>query len=154
MQAKFVMWCRISGRNLCKKFWFMQAKFVMWCRLRTCSWCIKLQLMCHPILARALTNGVQQLIHSAPSVFFAKNHRSEVAVMLKMKLKQPILRGFPGYWWLFWMQHLSRYSTRLFEEERKRWTIPIFDHFRLVNIEQVLDMITFTVNWGSLYKLF
>ena len=34
-------------------------------------------------------------------VLGAKNHKSEVAVMLKTKLKRHILRELPGYWWLF-----------------------------------------------------
>ena len=74
--------------------------------------------------------------------------------MLKTKLKRPILREFPGYWWLFWTQNLSCYGARLFEEEKRRWTILIFDRCRLVNLEQVLDTIIVIVYWGSLYKLF
>ena len=46
----------------------------------------------------ALTIGVQQPVHSATSVFPAKNRRSEIAVTLRTKLKSPILREFPaGY---------------------------------------------------------
>ena len=60
-----------------------------------------LRLMSHPIQARAPMNGFQQLVEYALSVFPTKNHRSEVEVMLKTKLKRPILREFPGYWWLF-----------------------------------------------------
>ena len=36
-----------------------------------------------------------------PLSLSCKNHRSEIAVTLKMKLKRHILREFPGYWWLF-----------------------------------------------------
>ena len=55
-----------------------------------------------------------------------------VAVMLKTKLERTIFREFLGYWWPFWMQHLLRYGTRVFEEERRCQTILIFDRFRLV----------------------
>ena len=57
---------------------------------------------------------------SAPSVFPAKNRRSEIAVTLKAKLKWTIFREFPGYLWLFWTQHLSRCGARLVEEERRK----------------------------------
>ena len=69
-------------------------------------------------------------------------------------------REFPGYWWLFWTQHLPRYDARLVEEERKkeerrrRWTIVSFDRFRLATLEQFLYISTATIDWGSLYKLF
>ena len=76
--------------------------------------------------------------------------KESVAVTLKTKLKRTIYREFPGYWWPFWTQHLSRYGARLFEEERRRWTILIFDRFRLVVLEQVLDTITVTV-YGAAY---
>ena len=29
-------------------------------------------------------------------------------------------REFPGYWWLFQMQHLSHYGTRLAAEEERK----------------------------------
>ena len=76
--------------------------------------------------------------------------KESVAVTLKTKLKRTIFREFPGYWWPFWTQHLSRYGARLFEEERRRWTILIFDRFRLVVLEQVLDTITVTA-YGAAY---
>ena len=57
-------------------------------------------LMSHPRTC-ALTNGVQQPAPSPPSVFPAKNRRSEIAVALKAKLKWTIFREFPGYWWFF-----------------------------------------------------
>ena len=64
-----------------------------------------------------------------------KNHRSEIADTLKMKLKRHIIREFLCYWWLFWMQHLSRYGARLFEEERRRrWTILTYDYFRFATL--------------------
>ena len=44
---------------------------------------------------------------------------SYVAVTLKTKFEMHTAREFPGYWWLFRMQHLSRYSARLVEERRK-----------------------------------
>ena len=50
------------------------------------------------VIASALTNGVQQLIHSALTI---ENRWSYVEVTLKTKLKSTILREFPGYWWLF-----------------------------------------------------
>ena len=79
--------------------------------LRNCGWCV---IQC------TLTNSVQQPVCSAPSVFPTKIRRSEVAVMLKIKLKRPILREFPGYWWLFKTQHLLHHGIRLFKEERKK----------------------------------
>ena len=39
------------------------------------------------------------------------------------------------------------------EDKNRRWTIPSFDHFRLVTLEQFPYTITATVDWGSLYKL-
>ena len=39
------------------------------------------------------------------------------------------------------------------KKKLRGWTILIFDHFRLVNLEQVLDTIDVTVGWGSTYKL-
>ena len=103
--------------------------FVMRYCPHNCGWCV-IRTRVH-----ALTNGIQQPVCSAPSVFPAKNYRSEVAVMLKTKLKRHILRGFPGYWWLFWTQHLSHYSSRLFEE--RRWTILTFDRFQLCHFKIV-----------------
>ena len=86
---------------------------------------------------------VQQLAHCPLSL----PRKESVAVTLKTKLKRTIFREFPGYWWPFWTQHLSRYGARLFEEERRRWN---FDRFRLVVLEQVLDTITVTV-YGAAY---
>ena len=54
-----------------------------------------LRLMRH-ILARAPTNGVQQL--SAKSTL---DRWSYVAVTLKTKFEMHIPREFSGYWWLF-----------------------------------------------------
>ena len=79
---------------------------------RNCDWCV-----IHTHVHRRMASNSQYALppRSSPQ----KNHRSEVAVMLKTKLKRHILREFPGYWWLFWMQLLLRYGARLFEEERR-----------------------------------
>ena len=115
-----------------------------------------LRLMRHPCTC-ALTKGFQQPVCSAPSVFHAKNRRSEIAVTFKMKLKRHILREFTGYWWLFWTQHLMCYSARLFEEERRierrTWTILIFDCFRFATLKQLLHIAIITADWGRLYNL-
>ena len=50
--------------------------------------------MRHPVLACAPTNGFQQLVQYAPSLFPAKNRRNEVTVMLKTKLKDPSSENF------------------------------------------------------------
>ena len=110
--------------------------FVTRCRPRTCGWCV--------IRARAPTNGVQQLTHSAPTI---EKRWSYVAVTLKTKRKSTIPREFPGYWWLFRTQHLSRYSARL-AEERRRWTILIFDCFRFATLKQLLHFAIITADWG------
>ena len=56
-------------------------------------------------LARAPTNGVQQLVHALCPLSLPRKKKiagvRPVAVMLKTKLKRPIIRKFPGYWWLF-----------------------------------------------------
>ena len=70
--------------------------FVTRCRPSTCGWCV--------IRARAPTNGVQQLVHSAPTI---EKRWSYVTVTLKTKFGMHTPSEFPGYWWLFWMQHLS-----------------------------------------------
>ena len=62
-------------------------------------------------------------------------------------------REFPGYWWLFRTQHLSRYSARLAEERRRRWTILIFDRFRFATLKQLLHIAITTADWGRFYKL-
>ena len=38
----------------------------------------------------------------------------------KQTQKDHIFREFYDYWWLFQMLHVSRYGTRLVEEERKK----------------------------------
>ena len=76
--------------------------------------------------------------------------------MSKTKLKKTNLKEFPGCWWLFWMQHFSRYGARLVELRKKEEDdqfCMILDRFRLVILEQVLDTITVTVDRGKLYKL-
>ena len=66
-------------------------------------------------------------------------------------------REFPGYWWLFWMQHLLRYSARLVEKRRKKM---MYDsnfrpfqvcHFKIVTTHWLLPLPT--ADWGRLYKL-
>ena len=81
--------------------------FVTRCCPRTHGLCI--------ICARAPTNGVQQLIHSASMI---EKHWSYVTATLKTKSKSTTPREFPGYWWLFRTQHLRRYSARLVEERK------------------------------------
>ena len=48
-----------------------------------------------------------------------EKHLRYVTVMLKTKHKSTTPREFPGYWWLFQTQHLTRYSARLVEERKK-----------------------------------
>ena len=57
-----------------------------------------------------------------------------------------------SYWWLFRMQNLSCYITRL-AEERRRWTSLIFDRFRFATLKQLLHIAIATADWGRLYKL-
>ena len=47
------------------------------------------------------------------------------------------------------MQHLSRYGTRLFEEEKRKKKMNNSDFQLLVILEQVLDTMTAAVDWGS-----
>ena len=68
----------------------------------------------------------------------------------KCKMHTP--RKFPGYWWLFWTQNLSRYSARL-AEERRRWAILIFDRFRFATLKQLLHIAITTADWRRLYNL-
>ena len=77
--------------------------------------------MHHPCTC-ALMNGVHATASMlCPTVFPTKNCRSEVTVMLKTKLKKPILREFSGYWHSFFKCNTYRVTAlRLFEEERKK----------------------------------
>ena len=81
------------------------------CRLQQFAVCV--------ILACALTSGVQQLIHCPPQSSSQKKHRSQVAVMLKTKLKRTILREFLATGGCF-KQHLLHYGARLAEEGYKQ----------------------------------
>ena len=66
----------VNYNSFWKLFWCTCSFFVM-CRCpRTCGWCV--------ILAHAPTNGVQQLVHSAPLI---EKRWSYVAVTLKAKFK-------------------------------------------------------------------
>ena len=49
------------------------------------------------------------------------NHRLKLIIygLTPRSKSAHILREFPGYWWLFRTQHLSRYSARLVEEEKR-----------------------------------
>ena len=93
------MWTLIASSFIPTSFLFLQKVFNDFlfmlffsfkncyvCHPHTCSWCI--------ILACAPTNGVQQLVHSAPSVFPAKNRRSEVTALLKRSSKGPSSENF------------------------------------------------------------
>ena len=71
-----------------------------------------LQLMRHSSIG-APTNGVQQLVHSAPMI---EKCLSYVTVALKTKFEMHNPREFPGYWWLFLTQHLSHYGAGLVDE--------------------------------------
>ena len=84
--------------------------FVMRCRPRTCSWCI---ILAHTPWQMA-SNCASTL---CPTI---EKRWSYVVVTLNTKLKMHTPRKFPGYWWLFRTQHLSRYSARLVEERRKK----------------------------------
>ena len=78
--------------------------------------------------ARAPTNGVQQLVHSAPTI---EKHWSELChSYAQNKAQKHHPREFSGYWWLFWTQNLWHYSTRLVEE-----TILIFGRFRFATLK-------------------
>ena len=73
--------------------------------------------------------------------------------MLKTKLKRPILNEFPGYWWLF---DCNTYCVTALGCLKKKED----EQFRFSTVsgqpslEQVLDIITVTVDQGSLYKFF
>ena len=124
---------------------------------------------------RVPTNGVQQLVHSAPR---SKKRWSYVAVTLKTKCKSTIPREFPGYWWQFRTQNFSRCSARLVEagahrarkgacnsnrarfagsisscwrkKEERRWKILIFGHFKFAPLKWLLYVAITTVEWGKL----
>ena len=109
------------------------------CCPRTCGWCI--------ILACAPTNGIQQLVHSAPSVFpTKKSHEWGHNFAPKRSSKGLSSENFLATGGFF--EH-NTYSARLFEE-RKKMNNSDFWPFRLVNLEQVLDTITVTVT-GAAY---
>ena len=69
-------------------------------RLHAVNWCV--------IRARAPTNA--SLIHSALTIEKRWSY-SYVTVTLKIKFEMHTPREFPGYWWLFRTQYLSRYSA-------------------------------------------
>ena len=96
-------------------FIFCNKSNITWYHPHICGWCV--------ILAHALNNGIQQLVTSAFSA--KKNHRNQVAVMLKTKLAQ---KDHPHTWnnflatcaGLFQMQHLLHYGAMLAEKNKER----------------------------------
>ena len=64
----------------------------------------------------ALTNGVQQLVRSAPSVFPGRKAK----VVSPSYAQMYHLREFLEYWWLFRMLYVLHFGARLAEEERKK----------------------------------
>ena len=68
----------------------------------------------------ALTNGFQQPVHSAPSVFPAKAQVvSPTCSYAQSKAQMDHPREFHDYWWLFQLLLVLHYGSRL-AEERKR----------------------------------
>ena len=53
------------------------------------------------------------------------------------------------------MQHLSHYSARLVEEERKKKmnNSDFIDRFRFATLKHLLHIAITTTDWGRLYKL-
>ena len=96
-------------------------KIVMRCH--TCGWCVNLWLMHHPILAHASTNGVQWLVHSAPSVFPTKKSQEWGRSYAQNKAQKDYHthHKIPGYWWLFF-EHNTYHVTVLgcLKKERKK----------------------------------
>ena len=62
-------------------------------------------------------NGIQQLYNFAPSVFPPKESQELSRSYAQNKAQKDHPQIIPGYWWLFWTQHLLHYGARLFEEE-------------------------------------
>ena len=75
-----------------------------------------MQLMHHPCMC-ALKNGIQQPVHSAPSVFLTNN--AQVVNPSYAQSKAQIPREFSDNCWLFHMLHVSCYGARLVEERKK-----------------------------------
>ena len=68
----------------------------------------------HPILACAPTN---ELVTVCPLSLPSKKRVQVPSHSYAQNEAQfDIPREFPGFWWLFRMQHISRYGTRLAEE--------------------------------------
>ena len=70
-----------------------------------CGWCV-------------IVAGVQQLVHSALSVSPQKSAKVKSQLSSKQVQNAHSIE-FSRHWWLFWMQHLSCYSTRLAKERKK-----------------------------------
>ena len=64
------------------------------------------------IRAREPTNGVQQLRNT-----LCPHDRKALELYAQNKATP---KEFPNYWWLFWTQHLLRYSPRLVENRKKK----------------------------------
>ena len=103
----------------------------------------------------ASMNGIQQLhvAHSAPSVFHARN-RSRLRS--KRSSKELFSENFLATGDLFEQNTYRVMALGCLKKKEEDEQILIFDRFKLVNLEYVLDTIAATVYWGSLhvYKLF
>ena len=91
-------------------------------------------------------------VHTAPSIKSAGATCVTVTCTLNTKFEMHTSREFPGYWWLFRMRNLLRNGARL-AEERRRWTILIFNHFRFATLKQLLHTAITTADWCRLYEL-
>ena len=109
-------------------------KIVMQCCPHICGSCI--------ILAHALMIGIQQLVHSASSVFSTKVHEVSCSYAQKWSSKEPPQRIS----WLWWLFQTQRFGTRPAEERNKKWTILIFNSLWLTSYYTFLWLL-------QLYKL-
>ena len=96
---------------------------------------IHLQLMHHPCTCMHRDEWrLTVLVHSAPSI---RKHWSYVVVTLNTKCEMHPPREFPGYWWLFRMQHLSPYSARLHGWRKKKMNNSDFRPFQVCHFKTV-----------------
>ena len=110
---------------------------------------------CDRCVIRVPTNGVQQLVHSAPQMPQSKKRWSYVAITIKTKCKSTTPREFAGYSTGGSFKRKTFLVTALdymvdWKKER-RWTIPIYGRFRLTVCP--FKMVTVyvaisTVDWG------
>ena len=129
--------CLISARKLLK-FLFMHFmdntcdswKIIMRCHPLICSLCV--------ILARALTNGIQQLVHSAFSIFPAEKRSVELRrSYTQNQVWNAHPREFPGYWWLFWADWDMALGCLKKEERKKKINNSDFRSFQVCHFKTV-----------------